>query len=342
MRPIFRFKKAFTIIELLIVIVAIGILASVTLVSYSGISQRAVVSNIQTDLTNASKKLEQYKLTNGQYPANLTTAGITASSSNIFDYSYISGGTHYCLAEKDSSSVNVYSIASPMNQVRTGNCLTNGMYGWWKFNGDATDSSGNGNNGTVVGATLTADKNGNVNSAYNFVASSSQYIDLTSAQTMPLESATVSMWVKLVDNTQAQVLIYWGNEYENACGGLPAVSIATCGFIIETEAPVGSPNVNGGSAVQGLPTITTNTWIHVVGLWDYNLGYTKLYVNGVQNGGVGGTASLQFRPSFSKGVQRIGRPGDSVRYLNGVIDDVRIYYRVLKDSEITSLSQNPQ
>ena len=44
----------------------------------------------------------------------------------------------------------------------------NGLIGWWPFNGNANDESGNGNNGTVNGATLTSDKNGKINSAYSF------------------------------------------------------------------------------------------------------------------------------------------------------------------------------
>ena len=45
---------------------------------------------------------------------------------------------------------------------------TNGLVGWWGFNGNANDESGNGNNGTVNGATLTTDRFGNPNSAYDF------------------------------------------------------------------------------------------------------------------------------------------------------------------------------
>ncbi len=46
---------------------------------------------------------------------------------------------------------------------------TNGLVGYWPFNGNANDESGNGNNGTNNGATLTADRFGNANSAYGFV-----------------------------------------------------------------------------------------------------------------------------------------------------------------------------
>jgi len=45
---------------------------------------------------------------------------------------------------------------------------SNGLIGWWPFNGNANDESGNGNDGTVNGAVLTEDRFGNENSAYSF------------------------------------------------------------------------------------------------------------------------------------------------------------------------------
>ena len=45
---------------------------------------------------------------------------------------------------------------------------TNGLAGYWPFTGNANDVSGNGNNGTNNGATLTTDRFGNANSAYSF------------------------------------------------------------------------------------------------------------------------------------------------------------------------------
>ena len=45
---------------------------------------------------------------------------------------------------------------------------TNGLIGWWGFNGNALDGSGNGNHGTVNGATLTADRFRYSNIASNF------------------------------------------------------------------------------------------------------------------------------------------------------------------------------
>ncbi len=45
---------------------------------------------------------------------------------------------------------------------------TTGLVGWWPFNGNANDESGNGNNGTVNGAILTSDRFGIANKAYSF------------------------------------------------------------------------------------------------------------------------------------------------------------------------------
>ena len=44
---------------------------------------------------------------------------------------------------------------------------TDGLVGYWGFNGNANDESGNGNDGTVNGATPTEDRFGNANSAYD-------------------------------------------------------------------------------------------------------------------------------------------------------------------------------
>jgi hypothetical protein len=45
---------------------------------------------------------------------------------------------------------------------------TNGLVGWWPFNGNANDESGNGYNGINNGATLTTDRFGVLGKAYFF------------------------------------------------------------------------------------------------------------------------------------------------------------------------------
>jgi hypothetical protein len=60
---------------------------------------------------------------------------------------------------------------------------TNGLVGWWPFTGNAIDSSGNGNNGTVNGETLTTDRFGNANKAYSF--DGNDFIEVNSSISPP-------------------------------------------------------------------------------------------------------------------------------------------------------------
>ena len=46
--------------------------------------------------------------------------------------------------------------------------INDGLVAYYPFNGNANDTSGYENNGTVFGATLTFDRNNNLNSAYSF------------------------------------------------------------------------------------------------------------------------------------------------------------------------------
>ena len=64
----FSKTNGFTIVELLIVIVVIGILAAITVVSYSGLQNRAKVVKIQSDISQVRKLVEAYNAEHGQYP----------------------------------------------------------------------------------------------------------------------------------------------------------------------------------------------------------------------------------------------------------------------------------
>ncbi|MFM7911758.1 MAG: cohesin domain-containing protein, partial [Bacteroidota bacterium] len=72
---------------------------------------------------------------------------------------------------------------------------TSGLVGWWGFNGNAQDGSGNGNHGTVNGATLTSDRFGNQNGAYLSNSSSTNSIT-GSCSNLPSGNnpRTISIW----------------------------------------------------------------------------------------------------------------------------------------------------
>ena len=70
-------NTGFTIVELLIVIVIIGILAAITVVAYNGIQNRANDTAIQSDVRNIFMKVRELEAINGSIPAAAVASGIT-------------------------------------------------------------------------------------------------------------------------------------------------------------------------------------------------------------------------------------------------------------------------
>lgn len=80
----------FTIVELLIVIVVIGILAAITIVAFNGMQGRARDNDRYTGVKAIIKALELYKVDNGRYPSTDATsiANTPGCSSMATGYSY--------------------------------------------------------------------------------------------------------------------------------------------------------------------------------------------------------------------------------------------------------------
>lgn len=79
-------QKAFTIVELLIVIVVIAILASITIVSYNGVQNRAKTTAAKALAANVNKAVEVHVAETGLYPsqAELTSTSLVKISSSAF------------------------------------------------------------------------------------------------------------------------------------------------------------------------------------------------------------------------------------------------------------------
>lgn len=106
-------KSGFTLIELLIVIAIIGILASLLMVNFIGIRQKARDSQRKSDLRQIQSALELYRADQGRYPDSpLPTCGssltggsppttymqkVPCDSLSTAPYQYSFSGTAYCL-----------------------------------------------------------------------------------------------------------------------------------------------------------------------------------------------------------------------------------------------------
>lgn len=99
----------FTIVELLVVIVVIGILVAITIVAYTGISQRAIVASIQSDLSGASKQLNMFQVTNSAYPNSVTDCPTPVSTDICLKLS--PGNTVSSYSANNSANPQTYSLA---------------------------------------------------------------------------------------------------------------------------------------------------------------------------------------------------------------------------------------
>jgi prepilin-type N-terminal cleavage/methylation domain-containing protein len=117
--------RGFTIVELLIVIVIIGILAAITIVAYNGIQNRARTAAVTSSLDEAAKQLELSKVEAGTYPS--TTSSLQKAGDVDFQYSYTPSSDSYCLtATKDAIS---YRIQNSNKTPVQGGCAGHGQNG---------------------------------------------------------------------------------------------------------------------------------------------------------------------------------------------------------------------
>jgi len=135
-----RSSPAFTIVELLIVIVIIAILAAITVVAFNGIQARARASAVSAALNQASKKLELYSIDNGGYPAALADAGV--ANANDITYQYTAGtapSATYCTTATQGTTS--YYISDTTKTPTVGGCPGHGQGGVAAITNLATNPS---------------------------------------------------------------------------------------------------------------------------------------------------------------------------------------------------------
>lgn len=123
----------FTIVELLVVIVVIGILAAITIVSYIGVSQNAVAAGLKSDLSNASNQLKMFYIEKGTYPTinNCPSPGaseicLKTSNDNNLQYSVSNNLTPPTFNLTATNSSQTYAIGGNGSVTISGQNLLSG------------------------------------------------------------------------------------------------------------------------------------------------------------------------------------------------------------------------
>jgi gliding motility-associated-like protein len=236
--------------------------------------------------------------------------------------------------------------------------LSQGLVAYYPFNGNTNDASGNGNNAVNNGATLTTDQWGNSNSAYLFNGTSN-YMSVANNATLQLTSVTLCARVK--PNAFYPGLCYNNSIFDRGNGGFnpgsfslvytPTLNQNPQNYCITPDTLFqnyrinvnisATPSLNCITPANAIPYVTTNQWDCVIGVYDNSTSTGSIYVNGVFRysytypAGMGG---INNNTLYIGGTTNPTYP----YYVNGVLDELRIYNRALNMQEIDSLcNYNP-
>jgi hypothetical protein len=263
-------------------------------------------------------------------PPTPPTVAITTASSSIC------AGTSTTL----SATATAGSTVCSSSQLPTS--LQSGLVGYWPFCGNANDASGNGNNGTVNGATLTADRFGNSSSAYSFDGVNDHVVVQDIPILKPSNSISLCAWVNINMSEQSDfnAIIYKSHNqsqnyssYSLITGNAGWNQTGNPGFTVRTTSSYNWTGANGTSTqVPGQNIL--NQWQFVCGTWDGT--NMKIYQNGVLIATVpqGGTIIYNTENLFF-GKRKDGNGFDD--YFTGLIDDIGIWNRTLTATEIQQL-----
>jgi hypothetical protein len=187
---------------------------------------------------------------------------------------------------------------------------TTSRLGWWKLDGDATDSSGNGHNLDVVDISYVANMNG--------VGRAASYNGSTSSCTVNNDFISLGhLWFHFWMNCATFGTVF------TVCGNL----LGSNGFRLRfnsTNWILFFSSASGSSTMTNTHGLSTSTWYHISVLFDYIHIRTLYFVNGVYVN-VNSTPSLYWTIPTAKFV--VGNVP-----FNGYLSDVRVHNNYSDDS----------
>jgi hypothetical protein len=192
---------------------------------------------------------------------------------------------------------------------------TNGMIGWWPFDGNANDLSPNGNDGTVYGAVLSPDRFGAPNMAYSFDGID-DYIDCNRTYQATF---SFSIWFKtFADEGYSPIIDAYDGHWE---------------IQLKNNQPdyVSFVTTTNYQEFISANTVTGNVWHHLV--CTYDAGAVNFFIDGQLTDQFNVLVLQVFDGTYNFGASLSGTD----QYLNGTLDDIGLWNRVVTEEEVTSL-----
>jgi hypothetical protein len=209
---------------------------------------------------------------------------------------------------------------------------TNGLIAFFPFSGNANDSSINHTHGTPYNVTLTTNRFGKPNSAYEFSGNSNSYIEFPSTYLIN-DRYTYSLWAKINSIPSEGEMAFALNVGSD--GGDQSINIANNYGSFNGWLGGGYNTTTPSFALNEDQSLSTTGWTHVLCVRDSS--FALLYVNGVLVDSLG--ANVKKYPYYGSSIVKatIGRRNGGSGAFDGKIDDICIYNRALSKKEITDL-----
>jgi hypothetical protein len=210
---------------------------------------------------------------------------------------------------------------------------TNGLVGWWPFNGNANDESGNGNNGVANLVTWGIDRFGNTNATAEFNSVYQRGIRVQNPNGTFGNAFTYSFWLKT-----NSTLSYYNNIIAavgqcNLYGPYPTYQL---------DGVVGKLGFSGWLGYNNSAiSLDDGIWHHGLVVVNWTGGFLDLYVDGTLNASHTFAAQAIAQPihfDFGQLYNTINDPVQGPQNIfAGELDDIAIWNRALTQQEITNL-----